>query len=210
MPLEDIQLNTAPLPSEYRASRQKKLSLTRPRTPSLRTAGLSPTVKRTLQTAVPQRAGTPTPIRVAHLRPQLLQRSSSQGGHSSVFPGAAPLQSAKKWARSAHLHPVKPPNAASAARRSHPHTRTPSRDSVSRRIDENTFLSAEMEPLDLFSAPAGTSVFSQAMQGRAKRQIMSRTISGDDRESNWADTDSMVDSDGDVDDTSGPDGVRLD
>ncbi|TEB39971.1 hypothetical protein FA13DRAFT_1619057 [Coprinellus micaceus] len=165
-PLEEIQLNTAPLPSEYRALRQKKLSQPRSRTPSLRTAGASLSIKRAPQTTVPQRTGTPTPIRVAHLRPQPLLRSNSHGAHSTFFPSAAPPKSAKKWARSAHLHPAKNPS--TTPRRSQADTRTPSRETFSKRTDENSDPGAEIGPLDVFSAPAGTFLFPRSFDRRTR------------------------------------------
>ncbi|KAF5319981.1 hypothetical protein D9611_011046 [Ephemerocybe angulata] len=197
-PLEEIQLNTAPLPSEYRA-RQKKLSATRSRTPSLRAGGAPASAKRTPQTAGPQRSGTPTPIRAAHLRPQLLQPSRSQGNQSSFFPGIMPSKGAKKWARSAHLHPVKAPNPQASPR-------------VER--DENSFTFPREYPTDdPFSAPARSGTFPAPGLGKQKYRegelavledekgrrapLRMFSFSGDDRdtESNWADTDSVVESD---------------
>ena len=55
-----------------------------------------------------------------------------------------------------------------------------------------------MDPLDVFSAPTGTSLFSQNLdRQREKDVIASKAFSGDERdtESNWADTDSMIGSD---------------
>lgn len=214
VPFEPIQLNTAPLPHEYRAIRQKKNSFNRSRTPSLRTGGVSATIKRTPHTAVSPRSGTPTPVRASHLRPQLMHRGSSHGPQSISFPGGPAPKGARKWARSAHLHPAKP---------------LVPREWGSKEVaDENIFSEGMVD--DVFSAPAGSSRFPKSVQNLASRtpkqiqperqkhsanegnisiEVLGEEVgirraplrvlsySGDDKdtESNWADTDSVVGSD---------------
>jgi len=103
-PLGTIQLNTAPPGREFLTRpRTRTISNPRSRTPSLRT----PATRR-IQHISHQRPITPI---TTTLRPYLLQRSSSQGGSSfqmsSSWGSMSMPKSAKKWARTAHLHEVK-------------------------------------------------------------------------------------------------------
>ncbi|KAF8955257.1 UNC-like C-terminal-domain-containing protein [Flammula alnicola] len=99
-PLEPIQLNTAPVNSEY-FIRPRAISNPRSRAPSLRS---TPAGRRTQQRPI-----TPS---TSSFRPQPLQRASSHAGSSTLQSGSwgsigVPPKSAKKWARTAHLHEVK-------------------------------------------------------------------------------------------------------
>ncbi|TFK27675.1 hypothetical protein FA15DRAFT_701676 [Coprinopsis marcescibilis] len=201
-PLQPISVNIAPT-----SARVKKLSGSRSRTPSLRN---TPGGKRMPHSAALPRQpppGTPTQTRASHLRPQMLQRSSSQG--AQLWP-AHTSKSAKKWARTAHLHPVKSP--------AHPH----------REYDAHPPGTNSLYPSDVFSAPADSFAFPRgtkdrqaklrlqdqnaenfpnfwdgedvASDGEWKRRAfsgLSATISkgSDDVEGdNWIDTDSVVES----------------
>ncbi|EAU86202.2 hypothetical protein CC1G_03413 [Coprinopsis cinerea okayama7 len=149
-PLEPIQVNNADTPT---SSRVKKLSLTRSRTPSLRTNG---TGKRVPHTAHIPRPQTPTPIRpVFHHRDlgsHSLQRSSSHGAQLSSGRSA---KSAKKWARTAHLHPVKTPF--------YPQTNSEafaqSYDGSNPSVGAGGSNASDLGYQDVFSAPAGSFAF---------------------------------------------------
>ncbi|KAH9480378.1 hypothetical protein JR316_0006976 [Psilocybe cubensis] len=118
-PLETIHLNTAPAFSENQ-NRPRKTSNPRSRAPSLRS---TPASRRNY--VVHAKVTTPT---VASFRPQMLQRSSSHGvamAQTGSWGSMSVPKSAKKWARTAHLHEVKTPRvlfppttSALAARRS--------------------------------------------------------------------------------------------
>lgn len=102
-PLETIHLNTAPAFSENQ-NRPRKISNPRSRAPSLRS---TPAGRRNY--VVHTKATTPT---VASFRPQMLQRSSSHGvamTQTGSWGSVNVPKSAKKWARTAHLHEVKTP-----------------------------------------------------------------------------------------------------
>lgn len=102
-PLETIHLNTAP-PFGENQNRPRKISNPRSRAPSLRS---TPAGRRSY--VVHAKATTPT---VASFRPQMLQRSSSHGvaiPQSGSWGSMNVPKSAKKWARTAHLHEVKTP-----------------------------------------------------------------------------------------------------
>ncbi|KAF8158431.1 UNC-like C-terminal-domain-containing protein [Crassisporium funariophilum] len=105
-PLETIQLNTAPISGEFYATYNRPRTGSNPRS---RNTSLRSTPRRTQHTG-PKNPITPTR---AAFRPQPIQRSNSQGGAppmqltGSWGFGANVPKSAKKWARTAHLHEVK-------------------------------------------------------------------------------------------------------
>ena len=233
-PLEPIQLNTAPLPSEYRASvRQKRHSNPRSRTPSLRSSQMHPlspssghrTPQRTpgapsasLTPGLIQR-GSVTPIRLmSHLKS--LQRSNSHGPNSSLYPGNVLPKSAKRWARTAHIHPLRSPGRTSAGGR--PGTpKAGGRGAQNGVNDENVFSSGTSSPLsgDAFLSPLAST---KRADGEDNHRVRKRSLTspegggveeglggssstlphkgllnfgGDERDadSNWVDTDSNVD-----------------
>ncbi|KAF9568746.1 hypothetical protein CPC08DRAFT_601232, partial [Agrocybe pediades] len=106
-PLEPIQLNTAPASRET-FNRTRTTSNPRSRVPSLRS---TPTANRRSQHGLHLHHPKPTTPTTAGFRPQMLQRSSSHHGvqSGSWGPLGAMPKSAKKWARTAHLHEVKTP-----------------------------------------------------------------------------------------------------
>lgn len=166
-PLAPIHLNNF---TPHATPRVKKLSNSRARTPSLRS-----TNKRVPQ-APNNRPATPTPLR-SEIRPSLLQRSSSYGPQLSVDRTA---RSVKKWARTAHLHPVKSPAMVP--------TEPPGNGHEARQPFDETDLgdvfSGASSPSDLFAFPRGT-------KDRKRRSYRSsgRATPDEDAENNWVDTD---------------------
>ncbi|CAA7261538.1 unnamed protein product [Cyclocybe aegerita] len=148
--LETILLNTAPVSNERGHSRSRTISNPRSRAPSLRS---TPATRRT-QYAIPHRPITPTR---SAFRPTPLQRSNSQGGvpamPQSTSWGAAvhAPKSAKKWARSAHLHEVKVIPALSR-RSGGLDIRSTNHDRKDRTPRRSEF---EQENVDIFSSPPG-------------------------------------------------------
>ncbi|KIM43080.1 hypothetical protein M413DRAFT_395619 [Hebeloma cylindrosporum] len=123
MPLETIQLNSAPPGSElYTRPRTRTMSNPRSRAPSLRS---TPATRR-IQHIAHQKPITP---HTTTFRPHLMQRWSSQGGPvpaSGSWGSMSMPKSAKKWARTAHLHEVKTP------------VPTPSAEGRQHKLGENT------------------------------------------------------------------------
>ncbi|KAH6912587.1 UNC-like C-terminal-domain-containing protein [Coprinopsis sp. MPI-PUGE-AT-0042] len=163
-PLAPIHLNNL---TPHTVARVKKLSGTRARTPSLRSNG-----KRVQQTPN-NRPATPTPLR-SELRPQLLQRSSSYGPQLSVD---RTTKSVKKWARTAHLHPVKSPSALQTG--TDHEGQFPSGET-----DLGDVFSGSSSPTNFFAFPRGTKD-----RKRSSGRLTGRTTPDEDAENNWIDTD---------------------
>ncbi|KAF5314876.1 hypothetical protein D9619_007249 [Psilocybe cf. subviscida] len=107
-PLDRIDLNSSAGQDYFSRPRTRTISNSRTHggTPSVRTPGS----RRTAQHTVFQRAATSTTVRAQGN----LQRSNSYGIYASQIPPSGswggsgnPAKSAKKWARTAHLHQVK-------------------------------------------------------------------------------------------------------
>ena len=122
-PLETIQLNSAPPGGElFTRPRTRTMSNPRSRAPSLRS---TPATRR-IQHIAHQKPITPL---TTTFRPHVIQRWSSQGGSipaGGSWGSMSVPKSAKKWARTAHLHEVKTT------------TPTPSADGRQYKLGENT------------------------------------------------------------------------
>ncbi|KAJ3518177.1 hypothetical protein NLJ89_g17 [Agrocybe chaxingu] len=184
--LETILLNTAPISNESGHSRSRTISNPHSRAPSLRS---TPATRRT-QYAIPHRPITPTR---SAFRPTPLQRSSSQGGAlampQSTSWGAAvhAPKSAKKWARSAHLHEVKVTPALSK-RAGGLDIRSTNHDRKDRTPRRSEF---EQENVDIFSSPPGMASFSDKENDTLAESLLFKPeVSVDDGDP-WVDTDSV-------------------
>ena len=175
-PLEPIHFNTAPLPADMRSPTKPAPStapLARSRTPSFRTA-----------TARHRHPATPT-----RAVQSAIQRSNSQGT-GPLWTGNVP-KSAKKWARTAHLHEVR-----SAGR---VRERVLSGGGRENRENEDVFLSPP--PPRLPVVPTGPILLRSRMWGKGKEVekggVVPTSLDLDDildqDGDSWVDTDSMDD-----------------
>lgn len=180
-PLEPIYFNTAPLPADVRSRTKPTPStapLARSRTPSFRTA-----TARLRHPATPTRA-----VQSA------IQRSNSHGA-GSLWTGNVP-KSAKKWARTAHLHEVR-----SAGR---VRERVLSAGGRENRENEDVFLSPP--PPHLPAVPTGPILLRSRMWGKGKEMDKGGVVPTS------LDLDDILDQDGDswVDTDSVDDGLEMD
>lgn len=175
-PMLPAHINTF---SPHSTSRKKKLSNTRARAPSLRSAGKRPTQ----QAATNNRPATPTPLRT-EVRPQILQRSSSYGPQLSA---ERVTKSVKKWARTAHLHPVKSPIP--------PALDGPRDDSHDEPLGSGEAGGSFGDVFSVSGSPTRLFAFPQAIKDQPpQRRHSSRRSNGrrtpdEDAENNWIDTD---------------------
>ncbi|KAF8194198.1 hypothetical protein BJ912DRAFT_959739 [Pholiota molesta] len=191
MPLDPININTAPIGTEY-FIRPRTISNPRSRAPSLR----STPANRRLHL---QRPVTPV---TASFRPQHLQRSNSHGGpllpQSASWGAVSVPKSAKRWARSAHLHEVKTLGplvsaataAAAAAATSARRSRKKSGENSGRTPREFDF---ERENHDFFSSSAGSLLFKADDESAASVALDEGDV--------WIDTDSIDGSELDAEQT---------
>lgn len=185
-PLEPIYFNTAPLPADVRSptkSASTTAPLARPRSSSLRTA-----------TARLRHPATPTRAVQSAFRGSIIQRSNSQGA-GSLWTGNVP-KSAKKWARTAHLHEVR-----SAGR---VRERVLSAGRRENRENEDVFLSPP--PPRYPAVLTGPILMRSRMSGKGKEMEQGKVVPTS------LDLDDILDQDGDswVDTDSVDDGLEMD